>query len=275
MISCTLFLLTLLWNSNVYAMDDDRPEITPAESRNNKIEFICDTFTSPEAWEHTLSQPSTLFACTPAKTTSTVPHLPIPSMQIAHTLIDYSVDNKIPFAIPSLLFKEGSVTCIACEDTSLHLLKNSAEGALEHHYIAPCHNKRISGIAPLSNNWLAIAGGASITCCNLQDQTRNKRITFKKIPSITGITNHKDMLIIEAHDGSQHKLYPYNPQLYKLLHGKDLDDYQIEVVFQAALALHMEKKFSLEPDAQNIYNELPTQLLIFINAMLRTQNDTE
>lgn len=275
MISRTLFLLTMFCNGIVYAMNNDGPEITPAESRNNKIEFIDDTFTSADAWEYTLSQPSTKFACTPAKTTYAVPHLAIPSMQIAHKLIDYSIDNKISFAIPSLLFEEGNVTCIACEDTSLHLLKNSAEGELEHHYIAPCHNKRISGIAPLSNNWLAIAGGASITCCNLQDQTRNKRITFKEIPSITGITNYKDMLIIEAHDGSQHKLYPYNPQLYKLLHGKDLDDYQIEVVFQAALALHMEKEFSLEPDAQNIYNELPTQLLTFINAMLRTQNNTE
>ena len=267
-----ILILTMVCNSNVYAMDDES-DITPAKSRNNKIEFIDDTFTSADAWEYTLSQPSTIFAYSHVKTTYAVPHLPIPSIQSTNKLIDYSVDNKIPFSIPSLLFEEGNVTCIACEDTSLHLLQNSKNGKLEHHYMPPCHNKRISGIAPLSNNWLAIAGGSSITCCSLQDQKKNKRITFKDISSIAGIKNKKDILIIETHEGSQYELYPYHAQLYKLLHGNNLDDYQIEVVFQAALALHVRKKFSLEPKAQKIYNKLPAQLRTFINAMLDTEQN--
>ncbi len=274
MIVRSILLLTMLCGGIICAMDDE-PEITSAESRYNKIKFINDTFTNANAWEYTLSQPSTVCACTPVKQSHVVPQLPMPSIHIANQLIDYSVDNKISFSIPSLLFEEGNVTCIACEDTSLHLLITPEKKALEHHYIPPCHNKRISSIAPLSNNWLAIAGGSSITCCNIQDQTHNKRITFKRIPSITGITNHKDMLIIEAIDGTQHMLYPYHAALYKLLHGKNLDDYQIEVVFQAALALHLEKKLSLEPDAQKIYHKLPAQLLAFVNYMLSTQNDTE
>lgn len=272
MISHTLFLLAILCSGTVYVMDDE-PEITPEESCRNKIKFICDTFTDADAWEHTLSQQQSFFAYMPAQQSYVVPLLPIPSARITDQLIDYSIDHKISFAMPSLLFEEGNATCIACEDTSLHLLVTDKNGTLEHHYIEPCHNKRISGIAPLSNNWFALAGGSSITCCNIQDQTQNKRITFKDIHSISGITNNNDILVIETQNRKQYELYPYSTELYKLLHGKDLNDYQIEVMFQAALAHHLEKKLTLEPDAQKIYLKLPGKLLAFLNYLLISQRN--
>jgi len=249
---------------------------TAAESRTNKQRFIRNTFTKGTAWRIFLEEDTSLLAYRELTEPRTMPTFKPPTLTLSTELLVYAMEHNVDPSQPTLIYEHHDYTCIGCDNTSIHILFTPQDSQPVHLYIPPCHNRQITGIAPLASNVIAVAGSKSITLCNAYGTLPyHKRITFNfSSQSINNLRGQDGALIIQTTDNlaigkkRQYILYPYDVETYPLLRGRNLNDSQLEVVFQAAYALHKKRQLQLTEEENIIYEELPKPLYTLINHFL-------
>ena len=235
--------------------------LTYAQSNNNKKRFIRDMFTEEQTWDFTLAQKEPMLAYRNATHNHLIPAQTVPSSPIVECILDYAVEKKFNFSVPVAVYEGEKGNYIRCEDTSIHLLMKTKAQSLEHVYVPPCNINRITSITQISQNWLAIASDNTITFCNIYDVHNKMRITFNQLFTFTSITEELGTLVCQTKSEDQFIIYPYHTEIYNLLHGKDLSDSQLEVMFQAAYALYKKQSITFTTEEFAIYSKLPQSIV--------------
>jgi hypothetical protein len=278
-------------------LPEQEPEMNYEKVRADKIRFICDTFTGDVSWKKFWAEKDASFLVhRKASNLHKMPRFPMPSEEQKNNILTYTTQKNILYSLPVVTYAEydDDFSCVACNDTSLHLQVIPSEGPQRHIYIPPCHSRRINSITSVAPDILAVAGGKAITFCNIYDTTyTHKRIVLDEPYTIRAITRKLiseaydikkyGALVIETEPDAQRevhrfKLYPYDTELYHLLRGKylsedsgqleELSRDQLQVVFKAADALHYNKQLHLTDAEDKCYEELPEALKDYIDYFL-------
>lgn len=268
--------IALSLSVSMYTMDTEQDtkkveSLKREQSNNNKIQFMRKTFTEKRTWDFILAQEEPLLSLRKATSIHSMSLQPIPSSEVTQQLLDYTIKKRIQFSIPLILYKGNTKTCIGCEDTSIHVLAEEYNKPLKHMYLPPCHNHRITSIASISPSWIAIAGGNAITFCNIYNLERKVRVTFNPSFIFTAINEEFGILVCQTKSNDQFIMYPYDTKLYNLLHGKELSEYELEVMFLAAHALHKKQELNFTQAETALYKNLPKQLTALVDYFFLNQ----
>jgi hypothetical protein len=257
-----------------------KPKMTREQVRADKIKLIRNTFTGAMSWQKVLTEKgNSVLAYRATLNLYEMPRFPKPSPANHDIVLTYAIKEKILYSLPIMTYEEENLVCIGCEDKSLHLQIVPQEGPQQHIYIPPCHPSKINGITSVTSDTIAVVGGRAITFCNIYDTAyKHKRAVLDELPyAVSGCAEDNGVLILQTLDKEQFKLYPYNRELYYLLHGKYfskkgelqyLSDDQIQVVFLAADALRYNKQLQLTDAENKCYEALPGALKDYIDYFL-------
>ncbi len=261
---------------HTYGMDTEKSkdgEPSRELSNKNKVQFARNTFTVELSWDYALGQPNPLLSYRSATTRHEIPSLSAPPESLIYALKEKAKkENLAPFKT-TVFYENETHKFVGCEDGTIHILHLDQEGLLHHDHL-PCHNKSITSMAHVSQEWLAVGGGKNITLFNHNDPALSFRISFEKsVDSIIAMTEERGTLLCKTHLRRQIILYPYSKEIYRTLHGIGLTDYQKEVLFLAAHAFYEEKKPELNRTEQRVYETLVPSLRALITYFLNNLED--
>lgn len=252
---------------------------------DQKRNCVCNAFTSVDAWNCVFTQGAPILSYRVPKTERQISRKLTPTIEDIAYIVEYIETEKLKSSQTfTVMCKLADYTFIGSDDGTLYTAQKNGDSIVCSH-VQACHDSSIAALYCITDRWLAVGGGKTITFYSIKDCKGYERVSPLKMFNIQYMHLQRGRLVVTGLSNNnvlkQILIYPYSRLECLIFRGEQRPPGELDALLKVVLSKKLHQidlptddnnadnqfKEAIRMNKQDMafYNNLPKYTTRFIN----------